>query len=204
MENVKWIKGNPLNVDDIKELKPGDWVWVVTTFGGSNVYRQISPNTTEDVIEFFNIHYVGTPKELRWNYLTLRDYGTRWVAYKNKEQAEEEPSKVKSINAWVSEVHSNSRLKGWYDKPIEPAELLCLIHSEVSEVLEEIRKGYPLHKIYRRIPDDKPEGVPVELADVVLRVMDMAGYYGINLEKAMEEKHKYNQSRPYRHGGKSL
>lgn len=95
MENVKWIKGNPLNVDDIKELKPGDWVWVVTTFGGSNVYRQISPSTTEDVIEFFNIHYVGTPKELRWNYLTLRDYGTRWVAYKNKEQAEEEPSKVK-------------------------------------------------------------------------------------------------------------
>lgn len=52
--------------------------------------------------------------------------------------------------------------------------------------------------------DGKLKGIPSELADVVIRVMDMCEHYGINLDKAIREKHEYNKTRPYKHGGKIL
>lgn len=51
---------------------------------------------------------------------------------------------------------------------------------------------------------NKPEGVASELADVVIRVADLCGLYGIDLETALEEKMAFNDTRPYRHGGKQL
>jgi len=51
---------------------------------------------------------------------------------------------------------------------------------------------------------DKPEGIPSELADVVIRVMDICGYYGIDLEAAIKEKMDYNKTRPLMHGGKAI
>jgi NTP pyrophosphatase (non-canonical NTP hydrolase) len=51
---------------------------------------------------------------------------------------------------------------------------------------------------------NKPEGVVAELADIVIRVADLCGLYGIDLDAALEEKMAYNSTRPYRHGGKQL
>lgn len=48
----------------------------------------------------------------------------------------------------------------------------------------------------------KIEGVPSELADVIIRVLDMCEHYGIDIEAALAEKHAYNKTRPFRHGGK--
>lgn len=48
----------------------------------------------------------------------------------------------------------------------------------------------------------KPEGIPAELADIVIRVMDCAVRYGIDLGAEIELKHAYNKTRPFRHGGK--
>ena len=48
----------------------------------------------------------------------------------------------------------------------------------------------------------KPEGIPTELADVIIRVLDYCGCAGINIDAAISQKHEYNKSRPYRHGGK--
>lgn len=48
----------------------------------------------------------------------------------------------------------------------------------------------------------KPEGLPSELADIVIRVFDLAGAWKIDLLQAMATKHRYNISRPFRHGGK--
>jgi NTP pyrophosphatase (non-canonical NTP hydrolase) len=54
---------------------------------------------------------------------------------------------------------------------------------------------------YREI-DEKPEGFPSELADIMIRVMDLAEGMGVDLGKEILEKHEYNKTRPYKHGGK--
>lgn len=48
----------------------------------------------------------------------------------------------------------------------------------------------------------KPEGIPIELADAIIRILDYCGYAGIDIDAAISQKHEYNKSRPYRHGGK--
>jgi hypothetical protein len=50
--------------------------------------------------------------------------------------------------------------------------------------------------------DCEPEGVPIELADIILRVLDIAGGKGIDIEGALRIKAAYNAHRPFLHGGK--
>jgi len=50
----------------------------------------------------------------------------------------------------------------------------------------------------------KPEGVPSELADIVIRALDAAGAWGIDLEAIIDEKLAYNITRGHRHGGKAV
>ena len=52
------------------------------------------------------------------------------------------------------------------------------------------------------LDNGKPEGIPIELADVIIRVLDYCGYAGIDIDAAISQKHEYNRTRPYRHGGK--
>lgn len=106
---------------------------------------------------------------------------------------------MKTISEWQKEVHALAIEKGWYEGEKRGVpELLCLIHSEISEALECYRKGE--NRLYH--VNGKPEGFPVEVADAVIRILDMCGYLGIDLEFMIENKHEYNKSRPYRHGGK--
>jgi NTP pyrophosphatase (non-canonical NTP hydrolase) len=48
----------------------------------------------------------------------------------------------------------------------------------------------------------KPEGIPIELADVIIRICDTCGQYGIDLDRAIRLKMEYNKTRPYKHGKK--
>lgn len=104
-----------------------------------------------------------------------------------------------AIKDFVEEVRQDNKMKGIYDSIGDPREYLAHIHSEVSEVYEELRMGSALTKVYHS-EDGKPEGVPIELADVVLSCFRMAGLYGIDLEAAILEKHEYDRYRPFRHG----
>lgn len=68
-------------------------------------------------------------------------------------------------------------------------ELLCLIHSEISEAMEGHRKNLnDTHLTNRKM-------LEVELADAVIRIMDMAGGFDMDIGGAIAEKLKYNQSR---------
>lgn len=100
------------------------------------------------------------------------------------------------------EANETATLKGWHDEERTIPELLCLVHSELSEALEDYRNGFPIQEI--RIVSGKPEGLPIELADAVIRIADMCGAYGIDLAEAIMTKLEYNRTRDYRHGGKKV
>ena len=94
--------------------------------------------------------------------------------------------------------HALAVTKGWYDTERAPLELLCLVHSELSEACECFRNNTP----GTYTSHGKPEGFAIELADAVIRIADMCEYLGVDLQAATETKHAYNQTRGYRHGGK--
>ena|SRR6266487_469189 len=108
-----------------------------------------------------------------------------------------------NIKDLIVNSHKISTEKGWNENGPRPIpELLCLIHSEVSEALEEYRNGSPPTHMYYTGSNDKPEGFPIEIADIVIRIADLCGQYNIDLEKAIEIKQVFNKTRPMRHGGK--
>ena len=69
------------------------------------------------------------------------------------------------------------------------AQKLCLSHSELSEAMEGYRKGLMDDHLTHRAMFE------VELADAVIRIMDLAGAMGLDLGGAIEEKLDYNQRR---------
>mgnify|MGYP001578016616 CR=1 FL=1 len=106
---------------------------------------------------------------------------------------------LESLQAWA---HRVDKEKGWWEGERPIPECLALIHSEVSEALEEYRDPVrPLSETHLNL-EFKPEGFPIELADIVIRVADLADHLGISLSAAVIEKMRYNETRPYRHGGK--
>jgi NTP pyrophosphatase (non-canonical NTP hydrolase) len=92
---------------------------------------------------------------------------------------------------------------GFRDKPLAFGEIIALCHSELSEALEEYRDGRSPDSLYHAV-DGKPEGIPAEFADVVIRVCEACAHYGIDLDFALEKKMAFNETRPFRHGGKVL
>jgi NTP pyrophosphatase (non-canonical NTP hydrolase) len=79
---------------------------------------------------------------------------------------------------------------------------LLLIHSEISEACEALRKDN-LYMLDRMLDEYKFNGsVEEELADAVIRIFHVAEKNGFDICKAVEQKHHYNTKRPYRHGNK--
>ena len=105
----------------------------------------------------------------------------------------------------MQEVHETAVEKGWWTTERSVAEVLANIHAEVAEAWEDYRDGYPLAEWVASAAQSilgKPTGFPTELADILIRVFDAAAAWGIDLEGALRAKMEYNQTRPYRHGGK--
>lgn len=117
------------------------------------------------------------------------------------------------INAWA-------KSKGWNDDR-SFGDDIALMHSELSEALEEYRNGRLLGEVYYSYKDsggtintneshqvngdaNKPEGVASELADTIIRILHTSAMRGIPTARVLVEKMAYNETREYRHGGKAL
>jgi NTP pyrophosphatase (non-canonical NTP hydrolase) len=95
---------------------------------------------------------------------------------------------------WVSGVDFRQQLK-----EARQAQRLMLIVSELGEALEAIRHGNPPDS---HIP--KFSGLEAELADVIIRAMDLAETHNLDLAGAVIAKMSYNSRRPVLHGGKKF
>lgn len=173
-----------------------------------------------------------------------------------------------NLNELAKEAYENSKAKGFWEKePNRLAEKIALMHSELSEALEEVRANKPPGFIYWKdereygldyvlgqikeecaadvsrgnaIANDiaydliedfmkklyevgytlkgksivgeytedtpatvKPEGFPVEVADLIIRCLDVCGRYEIDIERAIRLKMAHNATRSKLHGGKA-
>lgn len=133
---------------------------------------------------------------------------------------------MENLNAFALEVHENAVTHGWWEEERSFGEIIALCHSELSEALEEYRAGRPMvwftckeiegaqivcdpcteHRRQNgcKYRGDKPEGIAVELADCIIRILDWCGKEGIDMDAILRLKHEYNKTRPYRHGGKVI
>lgn len=76
---------------------------------------------------------------------------------------------------------------------------LMLIISEVVEAHEYLRKGHDISENFYG-SDGKPHGVAFELADVVIRIADLAECYGLDLAYYIKNKMRFNETREHLHG----
>jgi len=107
-----------------------------------------------------------------------------------------------NIDELVSQAHDCAVRHGFWPEGQNLAEKVALIHSEASELLEVLRmNSLPgFSEAEDSLTLGQVQGVQWELADIIIRAADLAGYLGVDLESALRKKMAYNASRSYRHG----
>lgn len=128
-------------------------------------------------------------------------------------KAKEEENPYEALTEFSHRIYSDNLAKGFYDDEMairlhlskDPtkhqsyiksvrAQRLALVTSEISEALEADRKNL--------MDDHLPQyyGFDVELADALIRILDLCGANNVDIGKVVRDKLAYNKSRPYRHG----
>lgn len=100
---------------------------------------------------------------------------------------------IATLDEFARFCHQEAR-KWWYDEngnklERNKGEMIALMHSELSEMLEGVRKN---------IPDEHLPEFPmehVELVDLLIRAFDYAGAHEIPLDEIFFRKSLYNRKR---------
>lgn len=122
------------------------------------------------------------------------------------------------LNKLACAIYERNVEKGFYEKEKNIGEMLCLIHSEVSEALEADRNrsyatltepqrnvlmGWNGSDDFVKDYKDKVKGTfEEEMADIVIRLLDMCAFKGIDIEFHVKAKMRYNMLREKYHGKK--
>lgn len=124
------------------------------------------------------------------------------------------------LNEIRDAIHNNSVVKGFWNEPnTNITEKIMLVVTELSEAVEAMRKlsrweldehvkahngiihsfdleGYDANIFKGTIKDS----VGDEFADSIIRILDLCGRLGIDIEGHIKYKMEYNSTRPYLHG----
>jgi NTP pyrophosphatase (non-canonical NTP hydrolase) len=121
------------------------------------------------------------------------------------------------LNELSQQIHANNVEKGFYQGTKNIGEMLCLIHSEVSEALEADRKDRYLKKpisvndlnkyvngdLFKGGYDTHIKGTfEEEMADIIIRVLDLCAFKNIDIDAHVAAKMRYNSLREFMHGKK--
>lgn len=116
------------------------------------------------------------------------------------------------LNELARQFHERAKAKGFWDEERETGTLLMLIVSELSEALEADRKNKHANMPFLNFDVDAGDSFEDafkknikdtfedEIADVAIRLLDLVGKMGIDIEKHISLKMQYNATRPYKHG----
>lgn len=115
------------------------------------------------------------------------------------------------LNELAESIHKDNVDRGFYDEPRETGTMLMLIVSELSEALEAYRKDkfvdkndlegeFDKDKFKEKVKDTFED----EIADALIRILDMCGHMDIDIAKHVYQKLLYNRTRGYKHGGKKI
>lgn len=105
------------------------------------------------------------------------------------------------LNDLAREINNNAHIHGWWDKPRGLPEVALMSITEICEAVDEYRNSKPLYYLGE---DGKPEGQAVEMIDSIIRNLDWLAEMGVDIDGIIREKMRYNETRPYRHGGKVI
>jgi len=98
-----------------------------------------------------------------------------------------------NIRKLQKQAYATALKRGQYDKPEGMKALLLRVVNELSECADEIQKGKRMDEVY--FEEQKPCGIPTELADAFIVIMSICEHHQIDLEKAVKLKMAYNETR---------